>query len=728
MPSALWPSSWKLLPALLLVAAPAAAECRAPGDDGAHGRPRVGLVLSGGGARGLAHIGVLEVLEREGLRVDCVAGTSMGAPIGALWASGHPAAAIARIVRSLDWQQVFSGKRVRSLVPLALRIDDVPPSLRVGMEGLKPRLPASQSSDYRLNRLLFRSLAAAGLAAGEDFDRLPRPFRAVATDLATGERVVLARGSLARAVRASMSTPVTLPVTFLDGRQLVDGGLSDNVPVDVARDMGADVVIVSDTTAPPMEPDEYRDAYGIGLQVLDVLSRAHQASGAPAADVIVSAPLGRHHWDDYTDPDALIAAGREGAEAALPRLRSVLPPAGPVASPPTPVAASVRSVAVRGAHHVSERTVRAAFGLAEGQAFDPQRALRGLDRVWALGLFETVWIDAEPEPGGVRMVVDVRETPPLFVELGGDSNEADHIASFVRLRVRDAFGHAERADLELEGGIREYGVRAGLTAGGLGFGRWPMGLFARGLAATEEPRVFRDGDDIGRARFTRAIVDGGLHLGVGSDVLGQAGLAAGRVESKRRPGLDLPAGTDAYRVLHGLVGWDRLDDRDLPVSGVAMAVAGERSLTGLGAARDYWRARATARAAIGLGRSFVVEGTALLGLSGRDVPVYDLFRIGGPDFIPGRPREEFWARQVLGLSLAPSYDVRGLRIAIHGGLGNAWVDRARISLSDLRRGAGLRVTHRSVLGLVSLDAGVDEHGHAAFYFSIGHRPRDGGPW
>jgi len=200
------------------------------------------------------------------------------------------------------------------------------------------------------------------------------------------------------------------------------------------------------------------------------------------------------------------------------------------------------------------------------------------------------------------------------------------------------------------------------------------------------------------------------------------------VESKRRPGLDLPAGTDAHRVLHGLVGWDRLDDRDLPVSGVAMAVAGERSLTGLGAARDYWRARATARAAIGLGRSFVVEGTALLGLSGRDVPVYDLFRIGGPDFIPGRPREELWARQVLGLSLAPSYDVRGLRIAIHGGLGNAWVDRARISLSDLRRGAGLRVTHRSVLGLVSLDAGVDEHGHAAFYFSIGHRPRDGGPW
>jgi predicted acylesterase/phospholipase RssA len=120
----MWQTSWKLLPALLLIAAPAAAECRGPGRDTAVDRPRIGLVLSGGGARGLAHIGLLEVLEREGLRVDCVAGTSMGASIGALWASGYSAAAIAQVVRSLDWQQVFSGKRVRALVPLALRIDD----------------------------------------------------------------------------------------------------------------------------------------------------------------------------------------------------------------------------------------------------------------------------------------------------------------------------------------------------------------------------------------------------------------------------------------------------------------------------------------------------------------------------------------------------------------------------------------------------------------------------
>ena len=721
------PSSWKLFPALLLLAAPAAADCHGPDRDTAAGRPRVGLVLSGGGARGLAHIGLLEVLEREGLRVDCVAGTSMGAAIGALWASGYPAAGIAEIVRSLDWQQVFSGKRVRALVPLALRIDDVSPALRVGIEGLTPRLPASRSSDYRLNRLLFRFLSAPGLAAGQDFDRLPRPFRAVATDLATGVRVVLSRGSLAHAVRASMSTPVTLPVTVLDGRQLVDGGLTDNVPVDLARSMGADVVIVSDTSAPAQVPDEYRDVLGIGVQVLDVLSHPLQTSDAQAGDLVVQAALGRHRWDDYSDPDAVIAAGREAARAALPRLRALVPgSAAPAAAAPT-ACGVVRAVVVRGARQISEGTVRAALGLEEGAAFDLRRALRGLDRVWALGLFESVWLDAQPEADGAQMVVDLRETPRLFVELGGASNEADHVGSFVRLRVRNAFGHAERAEVELDGGIREYGARAGVTAGGFGYGRWPIGLFARGLALREEPRLFVNGDDVGRARFTRAIVDGGLHLGFGPDVLVQAGLAVGRIESAPRPGLGLPSGTDAHRVLHGTLAWDRLDDRDLPLSGVVLTVAGERSLTGLGAARDYWRSRATARAALSLGRSFVVEGAALLGLSGREVPVYDLFRIGGPDFLPGRPRDEQWARQVLGLSLAPSYDVRGIRIAIHGGIGNAWRDRSRVSLSDLRSGAGARVTRRSILGLVSVDAGVDDRGHGALYFSVGHRPRDGGP-
>jgi outer membrane protein assembly factor BamA len=173
--------------------------------------------------------------------------------------------------------------------------------------------------------------------------------------------------------------------------------------------------------------------------------------------------------------------------------------------------------------------------------------------------------------------------------------------------------------------------------------------------------------------------------------------------------------------------WDTLEDRDLPDAGVAVLLRGERSLTGLGADRDFWRVFGTARGAVRMGERVVVEGAALLGLSGRDVPDYELFRLGGPLFLPGRRRDELWARQVVGLSLSPSYDAFGFRLALHAGAGNTWDRRPDVSLSDLRGGLGLSATRATPLGLVSLAGGVDDEGHAALYVSLGRRSRDSPP-
>jgi NTE family protein len=703
-----------LLP--LLAPGGARAECGAARE----GHPRVALVLSGGGSRGLAHVGVLEVLEREGVGVDCVAGTSMGAALGALWAAGYPAARIEELVSSIDWQEVFSARRVRSLIPLALRIDDRPAFLRVALEGGKPRLPASRDSDYRLNRLLIRYLTAPGLAAGGDFDHLPRPFRAVATDIANAERVVLARGSLARAVRASMSTPVALPTVSFEGRTLVDGGLTDNTPVDVARAMGADVVVVSEAGAPPLEPEQYRDAYGVGVQVVDTLRRLREQAFTERGDLVIRPELGRHDSEDYSGADELIAAGRRAAEASLPALRALAPAPAARPSPPAVAPARVAAVDITGTSRVTAGLVRAAFGVDADDAFDIDRAVRGLDRVWALGLFETAWVDARSEAGALRLAVDVREAPHVFVELGGAYDEADQVGGFLRIRERNLLGGGERLDLDLAAGVGERGVRTAATLGGLW--RSPVGLDVRGHWLTQEPVYYVAGDDVGRTRFVRLAGGGGIHVAIGPDVLLQAGLMAGRVEVESRPGVPVAAGTDDYRMLTGVLAWDRLDNRDLPASGAAVVGRGEKSLTGLGADRDYWRASATARAAAGLGGPFVLEAAAFAGLSGGDVPVYDLFRLGGPRWLPGRPRDERWERQALAFSLAPSVDVHGFRIALYGSAGNVWADRSSISLSDLRGGGGVGLARASRLGLIALDAGIDGDGRTAVYLSVGR------PW
>jgi NTE family protein len=685
------------------------------------GRPRVGLVLSGGGARGLAHIGFLSVLEEAGIRVDCVAGTSMGAAFGALWASGHSSASIEEIVRSIDWQQVFSGRRERALIPLSRRIDDVPSALSIGFEGAHVHLPPARESDYRLNRLLFKLLAAPGLRAGGDFDRLPVPFRTVATDLASAEPVVLSRGSLPRAVRASMSTPVTLPVVHLDGRVLVDGGIVDNIPVDVARAMGADVVIAVDVSSPPLKPEQYQHVLGVGLQLVDVLMRARAAAFAQSADLVVRPELEGWTFEDYSDPDAVIAIGRRAAEKAIDRLRETAAGGGPsVRAPAPPLVAPVVEVEVRGNHQVTAGSVRSAFGVRAGEPRSADELLRGYDRVWATGLFETAWLDVEPEAGGVKVVLDVAEKPRLAAELGVAYDEADQAGVFVRLRHQNLFGHGERLEVALLGSERESGARATLLGDGLW--RWWLGYVAGGEIVEERPIFYSDGDSLGRAEFLWKTAWAGAQASFGSAAVARAYLSAGRVRSEPHPGLPLETADDEHRVLGGLLAWDRLDDRDLPRAGAAASARAESSLAGLGATRDYWRVRVDGRVAWAPAKPLVVEAAAALGLSDADVPDYQLFRLGGPVFLPGRPREERWGRQMLAAALSPGFDVRGFRLVLRAGAGNVWESRGEVSLGDLDWGVGAGVLRRTRFGPIALEGGVDQDGHGALYVSAGYSP------
>ena len=148
--------------------------------------PRVGLALGGGSARGLAHIGVIQVFEEQGVPIDLVAGTSMGSIIGALYASGLSSRELTEVARSIDWATVFSGRGDRRLEPVVWRVDDVPSIVSLGVAHGRFLAPAAAYSDYKVSRVLTTYLAGAGLHAGSDFDRLALPFRAVATDLADG--------------------------------------------------------------------------------------------------------------------------------------------------------------------------------------------------------------------------------------------------------------------------------------------------------------------------------------------------------------------------------------------------------------------------------------------------------------------------------------------------------------------------------------------------------------
>lgn len=287
-------------------------------------RPRVGLVLSGGGARGLSHVGVLKVLEQERIPVDAIAGTSMGAIVGGLYATGMSAVEIEAAVRAIDWDAVFARRVDRQHLSQRRKEEDfeISPVLEFGMRDGELRAPIGAVSSRGLETLLRRYTLPVRQV--REFDRLPIPFRAVATDLETGAAVVLDRGDLALALRSSMSVPGVFPPTELDGRILGDGGLVNNVPIDVARAMGVDVVIVVNIGTPLAGREALGSAVGITAQMINILTEQNvqrSLASMGARDILVAPPLGALTSADFAKAAEAIDAGERGARAMTEPLR-----------------------------------------------------------------------------------------------------------------------------------------------------------------------------------------------------------------------------------------------------------------------------------------------------------------------------------------------------------------------------------------------------------------------
>jgi len=286
-------------------------------------RPRIGLVLSGGGARGAAHIGVLKVLDDLHVPVDAIAGTSMGAVVGGLYASGFSAREIETIMTSVNWQDAFRDRPTRT--DLTFRRKEEEENFLVNFPlGLRSRhfqLPKGLIQGQKLSQILRR--LTLPIAEITDFDALPTRFRAVATDLETGDSVVMHDGDLASAMRASLSAPGVFAPVERNGHLLVDGGLAENLPIDVARAMGVDILIVVDVSTPLVTRDKLTSVPVISNQMLAILIRRNeqrQLESLSKSDVRIDPILGEFSPFDFGIVAKAVEAGEQAALAAQKEL------------------------------------------------------------------------------------------------------------------------------------------------------------------------------------------------------------------------------------------------------------------------------------------------------------------------------------------------------------------------------------------------------------------------
>jgi NTE family protein len=409
----------------LLVATPTAAsraEEPAP-------RPRVGLVLSGGGARGFAHVGILEVLEELRIPVDVIAGTSMGAVVGGLYAQGLSPRELVSVVEDIDWTTAFDDKPPRRELSFRRKRDDFDflTNLRLYIKDWRIALPKGLIEGQKITNILGELTLPA--ATVRDFDELAIPFRAVASDANTGEAVILGDGSLALALRASMAIPGIFSPVQLDDRLLVDGGVSKNLPVDVARDLGADVIIAVDIGTSPADSAEVTSVFSIGGQTLTVLmyrNTREQIELLGENDVLIQPDMagittasfesGREGiargaaaaWE-MTSRLTLLSVSREAFDTYLER-RAAVPRAPPV----------IDSVRLDNRSALDDRVIERRLHTQTGEPLDVERLQKDLAALYGDGVFDRVIFSVDDTAQGQELVVHAigKETGRNFLRFG----------------------------------------------------------------------------------------------------------------------------------------------------------------------------------------------------------------------------------------------------------------------------------------------------------------------
>ncbi|MFQ6091950.1 MAG: patatin-like phospholipase family protein [bacterium] len=358
-------------------------------------RPKVGLALSGGGARGLAHIGVLKALEKGGIPVDMIAGTSMGSIVGGLYAAGYSADELERLAKSIDWSDLFVDTPSRTDLFLGQKQEKAKHFLQVRFAGLKPYIPPAYTAGQKLNNLLTSLTLQANYRSGGDFDRLNIPFRTVTTDLVSGEKVVLSRGDLGVALRASLTIPLLFTPVERGDQLLADGGIVDYLPMDVVRAMGADIIVAVNILNSLRPKDGLRAPWHIADQVISIIMMISNERQMPEADVVIDPDLHGHSSLDFSNIDQLIQWGEAATEEKIGRIYRLLgeKAAVEVNNP----AFGVSAVSIEGLHILPRTVFREVITTQPGKMADVRGIRKDMGRIYNLGYCRNVSATVELE-------------------------------------------------------------------------------------------------------------------------------------------------------------------------------------------------------------------------------------------------------------------------------------------------------------------------------------------
>ncbi len=704
-------------------------------------RPKIGLVLGGGGAKGISHIGVIKVLEELHIPVDYIAGTSMGSLVGGAYASGMSSDEMTRLVEKLDWDKVFSDLPPRKDQSVYLkRLSDEnlwPLVLGIGRGGVS--LPSGVIAGQQLGYFLDK-LAAAG-AGARTFDELEIPYRAVATNALTGRMVVFDRGDLADAMRASMSVPGAFVPAEIGKQLYLDGGLVRNLPIDVVRGMGADVVIAVNLQSPLATREQLDSALTVTVQMIDILMQQNvdaQLATLTDADALIQPDLKGYGSTSFDQARSLIPLGEKAARAIAEKLERYSLPASEYRvlrgeqraryRPPPPLEKIL--VDTTGLKYVNPQAVEARLRLPKGQPVDIEELTHKVDVLYGTGDFERISYDFEDQDGQRILVVQPVEKPggPNYLRLGlqlstdfkGD-NAFVLLGNYTMTWI-NRLGAQWRNDIGLGSPafIRSEFYQP-LDLGGPWF-------VAPSVFAGRQVVNFFEGDNVAaQARENRLIAAFDVGATIEPSAQLRAGVFTGKLNATPTvsvPGLStVDAGLGGYQ-LSGV--YDSLDNVGFPTQGSFVRAGLTLGRTGLGSALNYQKAELSWLSAWSFGRNTV--SAALRGGSGYngELPFYELYSIGGFLNLSG-----YRTAQLQGQSVALGRLMYYYRVASLGLIGSVYtgasLEAANVygsltgpTPTGLQYAGSVFLGADTIIGPAYIAYGHAQEGNSAFYLYVGY--------
>jgi len=701
-------------------------------------RPVIGLVLSGGGARGAAHVGVLKVLEDLRIPVDIITGTSMGGIVGGLHAYGYSADELESLLVNTDWNDIFYDKPPRKHLSFRRKQDDA--NFMVKLEAFyqngKFILPTGLVYGQKLDMFL-TSLTPS---TPNNFDALPIRFRAVAQDIEADEEVIMGDGSLVKAMRASMSIPGVFTPVERNGRLLVDGGLINNLPVKLAQELGADILIVVDLSDEPPKRDKLSSPLSIINQNLGFMierNTRQQLSSLAPEDILLQPKLEGYSSTDFWRAKEMITVGVAAAESSIFRLSQLSVSESDyqeylatVRHKVTP-SPRIKKIVIKNNSNLDDSVIRSFITIQPGDILNLQVLERDLPQIYGLNIFERVSYEVIKENDGAILVVEAKKKdwgPNYFrfgmnLESDFSGRSAFNLATSLTVTPDNRWGGEWRTELQI-GNDQHISTEFYQPIDK----RLQYFVSAKADYSETHYAQFENGNQLADYKVASSTIQlvAGREFGNFTQV--SAGLFKGKGDTKLLIG-SYPAPESDFNIgaWYASINYDQLDNLNFPKNGTQAVATWVRSRENLGADANQDSIGINAIWARTWNRHTILLWGAITGVTDSDIPAEDSFEVGGLFNLSGYRSQEITgrytgvARLIYFKEIGDRESILKIPVYVGGSLetGNAWNNKNEISSDSLITAGSLLIAFDTPIGPLYLAKGFAEGGKSTNYLFLG---------